>query len=555
MATPPADEKRGLQKEIKRYSLWNFWLCSLSLKLLLIPDYYSTDFDVHRNWMAITNKLPLKEWYIESTSQWTLDYPPFFAYFEWFLSQFVPNVVRNDGCLDIVEKGTFSTPTIIFQRLTVMASEIFLFLVLQIFVNSSSPEEKSVSFIIASSILLSPGFLIVDHIHFQYNGFLFSILIASIVAAKHKRYLWCGGLFSLALCFKHIFLYLAPAYFIFLLRAYVLDFTNFKFKSYRDLIFIVKWMELLKLGSVVLSIFIICFAPFISVMPQLFSRLFPFSRGLTHAYWAPNFWAIYSFIDKILTFSLLKMPYFHKFISKFMLPSFIPTSINEIELKLSKSNTGTRGLVQDVVFVILPQIKPDLTFALTLFYQLLAVIPVLFNPSFKRFIGSLSLCGYAAYLFGWHVHEKAIMLVIIPFSFLVTLDRRLLTPFRLVSSSGYVSLFPLLYLSQDFLIKVIFTLVWCIIYFFAFKQVTKISSSVQRRVFFFDRLSIFYIIMLIPMVLSIQIIEAIEWKYTLLQRFEFIKLMIYSIYCSIGILGSWFGLSWLYNFDEPIWTG
>lgn len=122
----------------RKYTLFNIWIVSLALKLLLMVGYHSTDFDVHRNWLAITSKLPISQWYTENTSQWTLDYPPFFAFFEWVLSQFVPPVVARDGCLDIVEKGQYGLPTVYFQRVTVILSEVVLFVALQWIIDTSS---------------------------------------------------------------------------------------------------------------------------------------------------------------------------------------------------------------------------------------------------------------------------------------------------------------------------------------------------------------------------------------------------------------------------------
>ena len=169
-------------------------------------------------------------------------------------------------------------------------------------IQTSPSAQKQTSHAISLSILLSPALLIIDHIHFQYNGFLYGILILSLVyARKQSTMLLSGLLFAGLLCLKHIYLYLAPAYFVYLLRVYCLS---------QKSIMTIRFGNAIKLAFALAVIFGAAFGPFWywGQLDQLLSRLFPFSRGLCHAYWAPNVWAMYSFSDRVLIYGISRYP-------------------------------------------------------------------------------------------------------------------------------------------------------------------------------------------------------------------------------------------------------
>lgn len=233
---------------------------------------------------------------IQNTSEWTLDYPPFFAWFEYGLSQFAPLFDKN--MLNVKDINYISDNTIIFQRLTVIISEFLLFFGCLLFCKKIF-NNNSKTLIITGFIILNPSILMIDHIHFQYNGFLLGILLLSITFIVSEHDLLGALMFCILICFKHIYAYIVPVYIVYLLQHYCKSDTITK-----------SLFKLIKLGVLCISVALICFIPFLYNNPvdnlnQIISRLFPFKRGLNHTYWAANFWSLYIVFDKVL-FILLK---------------------------------------------------------------------------------------------------------------------------------------------------------------------------------------------------------------------------------------------------------
>ena len=412
------------------------------VKLLAAYGYRSTDFEVHRNWMSITSKLPITEWYTHSLSEWTLDYPPFFAYFEWALSAAADKVDANMTIVENLEYA--SEATVLFQRASVVGGDLCFVLtaalLLRRFASASLPPSAVAGAVAAVS--LNPGLFIVDNVHFQYNSLLYALLLLCFLAASHRRYVLCGVLFGALLCCKHIFLYMAPAFFVVLLRRQVFGWGEGEPRA-RSTASILA--ALVRLGLPVLAVFAACVAPFVQQLDKLAGRLFPFGRGLCHAYWAPNVYALYNAADLALQRA--------GGASAAAAAAACETCVN------------TRGLVDTYkagarTHVVLPTLSPRLTTLVTL--ATVAALGCVYLRWCRRRQSQASvrvdasvelmwLCALSSaafFTFSWHVHEKAILMVSVPLTALAFAPGTSSYTVSVISNvvvAGTLSLFPLMF--------------------------------------------------------------------------------------------------------------
>ncbi|XP_068650951.1 dolichyl pyrophosphate Glc1Man9GlcNAc2 alpha-1,3-glucosyltransferase [Aristolochia californica] len=490
------------------------------IKLLLIPSYRSTDFEVHRNWLALTSSLPLSIWYLDETSPWTLDYPPLFAYFERFLAFFARLV---DPVMVDLHRGLgySSNSVVVFQRVTVMISDIVLFYGVYRLSRNLDVSRRRILFAL---VVWSPALIIVDHIHFQYNGFLIGVLLISLSFLEEGRDLLGGFAFAVLLCLKHLFAVAGPLYFVYLLRHYC------KGGFWRG------FCRFLVMGAAVGSVFAVSFGPFLYYreIHRVLQRMFPFGRGLCHAYWAPNFWVFYIMLDKALAFMLGKLGFHIQ----------------------APAASFTSGLVGDSSpLSVLPQVTPAITFFLVLVAISPSLIKAWRNPQPRQFVRLVAYAYTCGFLFGWHVHEKASLHFVIPLAIIATRSLEDAKHYFLISIVSCYSMFPLLFEAKEYSIKLLLLVIHSLLIWSGFsslfsksesdKEMEKVKSrdSAERTGNgFIGCVEIIYLMGLLCIEIWCQFLHL----YIFGDKLPFLPLMLVSIYCALGMLYSWiWQLHWL----------
>ncbi|KAI5066183.1 hypothetical protein GOP47_0018807 [Adiantum capillus-veneris] len=175
---------------------------------------------------------------------------------------------------------------------------------------------------------------------------------------------------------------------------------------------------------------------------QVLRRLFPFGRGLCHAYWAPNFWALYNVLDKMLFYVLRKLG---------------------VHVMKEKA-VMTGGLVGDLkVHAILPQITPGISMLLVLLAMFPCLVKLWKKPRKENLLICVAYAYTSGYIFGWHVHEKASLHFVIPLALAAINSVEIAKEFFFISTVSYYSLFPLLFEPREYAVKLILLILHTIV--------------------------------------------------------------------------------------------
>lgn len=321
------------------------------------------DFEAQRHWMEITCHLPPTEWYHNSSlndlQYWGLDYPPLTAYHSW-LCGWAAHLINPTWVQLGTSRGYESYNLKLYMRLTVLLSDLCtvipaVWVFTSYFLKKQSKNKRAYTAVL---LLSAPPILLIDYCHFQYNCISLGLTVAAYLAAVVKDYdvISCI-LFSAAINYKQMELYHAIPFFCFLLK------KSYTTRLYRVLLF----------SFAVIATCIVIWVPYLhshASFIEVVHRVFPVERGV--------------FEDKV-------------------------------------SNVWC---ALDIIFKIRQHATQDRLIIMCLITTAVFILPsslhlLLRKSTSTNFLLSLVNSSLAFFLFSYHVHEKSILLVVLPVTLLL----------------------------------------------------------------------------------------------------------------------------------------
>jgi alpha-1,3-glucosyltransferase len=346
------------------------------------------DYEAQRHWMEIARALPPRDWYRQTAENdldyWGLDYPPLSGYAAgvaaWFMDKIEPEAVALG-----TSRGHESIRSRTAMRVSVIAADAFILIpALFAFVFTFyereyvSPEAAQA---VLAFVLSLPSLILIDHGHFQYNGVSLGFFVASLAAMVSGMHAFGSVLFCFSVYFKQMSLYYAPA-----VAAYLLS-TAARIRPRSS-----GFMFALRVTICIVIATALVFAPWLpSDIGRVLRRLFPVKRGLYEDKVA-NVWCTLSAFVKL----------------------------NQL---LSKGN-----------LLLLCSFATTIACAPFCFAVAIA-------PTSRLLVLSTAGCALSAYLFSYHVHEKQILIPLMPIALLA---KDMPATALWASLTSTFSLFPLL---------------------------------------------------------------------------------------------------------------
>lgn len=349
------------------------------------------DFEAQRHWMELTIHLPISEWYFYDLEYWGLDYPPLTAFHLYICGQ-IGSFINPDWFALFISRGAEDEAIKFFMRVTSLISELIFYIPSILTIASVLGKKFNLNRmdqIIISLIILNQAHLVlIDHGHFQFNSVMLGFFVCSLIELIKGHFATASIWFICCINFKQMGLYYSTFIFVFILS---------QLKTFQQLVTV---------GFTVIATSIAILVPFILTanpgtnLLQILIRVFPFNRGL--------------FEDKV---------------ANFWCTTNIVVKYREIIDSSDLSKLSLITTIGSILFI-----------NSILFYKLRYYKNKVVPGMIIGFAGN----SLAFYLFSYQVHEKSILIPLLPTLLLLFVEPDLIDVVQWVNNVGSFSLYPLL---------------------------------------------------------------------------------------------------------------